>query len=148
MVGGDLNGGHACGEYDQRSEEDAKDGAAGSGKEADGSGGHDEKADDHGSLVTEPVDELAAGIAEDEVRREESELDEHRFGVAEFEDTFEMRDDDVVKAGEKANHEEEGSRDRHSACVGFDGIGAKSRCTAVSGVGLKVVSFRIDQRVG
>ena len=76
---------------------------------------------DHGAFVTERVDEFAAGIAEDEVRREEGELDEHRFGVAELEDAFEVGDDDVVEAGEKTDHEEEGRRDRHSAGVRLDG---------------------------
>ena len=47
----------------------------GGGEEAGGSEGHDEQADDHGLLVAELFDELAAGIAEDEVGAEEVELD-------------------------------------------------------------------------
>jgi len=34
-------------------------------------------------------------------------LYEHSLGIVEVEDALEVRDDDVVQAGEEANHEEE-----------------------------------------
>jgi hypothetical protein len=47
-------------------------------------------------------------------------LYEHSLGIVEVEDALEVRDDDVVQAGEEANHEEEGGGNAHGACVGLD----------------------------
>ena len=118
-IDGDLHDGHAGGEDDERAEEDGEEREVGGGDEAGGADGHDDEADDHGLLVAVLIDEGSAGVAEDEVGGEEGELHGEDFGVVEREDALEVRDDDVVEAGEEADHEEERGGDAHGARVGL-----------------------------
>ena len=119
-VDGDLDDGHAGGEDDERGEEEGEGGEVRGGKEAEGAEGHDEEADDHGSSCSRSVRRFAGGVAEDEVGGEEEERDGLGLGVVEGEDGFEVGADDVVEAGEEADHEEEGGGDGHGARVGVD----------------------------
>ena len=116
-----LHDGHAGGENDQRGEEHVEGGELGGGQESERAERHHEQADDCGLLVAQLVDELAGGVAEDEVGAEEVERDVLHLRVVEDEDRLEMRADDVVEAGEKAEGKEDDGGDRHGARVGAGG---------------------------
>ena len=113
----DLNGGHAAGEDDERAQEDREQCKVRGGNEPGSTERHNEQSDNHGLLVSEPLNQTPGGIAEDEVGREEGELNHHGFGVVELEDALEVRNDDVVETGEKTHHEKQCGRDGHGTNV-------------------------------
>ncbi len=117
-VRGNLKAGDAGGEDDQSCEEQAVGCGGGGWEEEQGSGSHDDEADDHGLFVAAPLDQLARGQSEDEIGREEGELDEEGLAVVQAEDSLKVRDEDVVETGEEAPHEKEHRGDAHGADVG------------------------------
>jgi AraC-like DNA-binding protein len=101
-----LDSGHSCGKYDQRSQEHAEACNGCRGNEPESPDAHDDQASDHRPLVADDIHELAAGIAENKVGREEGELHQHRLSIGEFEDALQVGNYDVVEAGQKTHDEE------------------------------------------
>src|SRR5205807_4788251 len=53
------------------------------------------------------------GQREDEVRRKEAELHQHRLRIVQFKNGLQVRNQDVIETGKKSPHEEEHRRDAH-----------------------------------
>jgi hypothetical protein len=119
-IGRNLNGGHAGGENNKGSEENVEAGKRGCWHKSQCACAHDHEAHDHRALVVDEVDKFAARVAKEEVRREEGKLHQHRLRIGELEDALQVRDDDVVEARKKADHEEERNGNGHGTFVGCD----------------------------
>ena len=85
------------------------------------SAGHHDEAHNHGFLVAVPVDEHSTRIAEYEVRGKEGQLLRHSLCIVERKNALQVRDDDVVQAGQEADHEEKRGREGHGARIGLHG---------------------------
>jgi hypothetical protein len=50
-------------------------------------------------LIADPLDESSGEHGENQIRREEAELNQHDFPVFQLENRLEMRHQDIVQAG-------------------------------------------------
>ena len=105
----------AAGQDEQRSQEDAVGLGAGGRIEQHAAQGGNQKAADHAVLVPQPRNELAERNGGDGVGREEAELDQQRLRVVQVEHGLQVWHQNVVQAGDEAQHEEQAGQ--HGQCL-------------------------------
>ena len=117
-IGRHLQHGDAGGQHEQCAEEGRIQMQAGGGPEAqradagNGQPGHD------AFLVAQRGDQPPGRHRHQEVRAEEGELHQHHLRIAELEAGLQVRDQDVVEAGQEAPHEEDRGQHAHRQRMG------------------------------
>src|SRR6185437_9935985 len=120
-VGGHLQHGDAGGQHEQRAQEGGIQMQRRGGPETQCTYAGNRQAGHDAFLVTERRHQPAGRHAHQEVGAEKGELHQHHFGVVELEARLQMRNQDVVEAGQEAPHEED--RGEHAQRQRVAGVG-------------------------
>ena len=106
-IGGNLQQRHASRDNSQRHQKQRKGWNHGRWKKTERADRHDQQACHHGPLVADPINHFAGGKREDEIAGEEEGLHQHDFGIVQREEMLQVRDQNVVEAGDESPQEEE-----------------------------------------
>ena len=77
----------------------------------------DAQPGDDAALVAQALQQPARRHRDQEIGREEAELDQHRLHIAQREHRLQVRDEDVVQRGDQTPHEEQRGQDRQRSGV-------------------------------
>ncbi|MND40510.1 hypothetical protein D3C80_312500 [compost metagenome] len=106
-VRGDLKDCYAGCENEERTEEQAVDAVGGCRDEEGAADRGDQQANDDTPFIGDALNQRTRWQRYDEIGTEEAKLNEHRLRVVQREDVLQMRNENVVQAGDKAPHEEQ-----------------------------------------
>ena len=115
-IGNHLDDDDPARQHEQREQEQAIGRSRRGRDEQQAADHHRQQARHRAAHVADLLDQLGAWDADHEIGREEAELDQHGLGVVEREQLFQLRNDDVVEAGDSA--EDEKQRHHEIAQVG------------------------------
>ena len=115
-VGDDLNDRDARTQHEQRNQEHREGRALRRRDEQQAADHHRDEADRRGAHIARLAHDRRRGQREQRIGQEERRLDQHRRRMVEREQLLQLRDDDVVEAGDTAEDEEQ--RDDEDAQIG------------------------------
>ena len=124
-IGGHLQHGDAGGQHEQRAEEGGVKVQRRGRPETQRADAGDRQPGHDALLVAQCRDHAPGRHAHQEVRAEKGELHQDRLRVVELEDRLQVRDQDVVEAGQEAPHEED--RGEHAQRQPAAGVGRPGR---------------------